>query len=470
MALLAAIVVGRLWIQGHFGLGVDEAHYALYGMLPDWSYFDHPPLVGWVEALSIRLLGPTNLGIRLPAILIGFVASWLCYGWLLLLWNDRRMAFVGVAALSASPLFGALFLMLLPDTLLCLWIVPILWYVLRVEARGRWSDWAGLGILLGLAGLSKYTSILFPVAIGVYLVVRGRWDRILTPKALVGVLLAAALASPVAIWNYQHDWASFAYQGDHVSGSRTLHLNKFLQSLAAQVGAYSPLLYPVAIFGWIQALRQRSQPAMLLTAIYGAVIFLFFAAGSFMARALPHWTSPFFLLFVPIGAGELFRRSLAWKRYTVVAISLSGLLTAAVHAELRYRFVPFPDYRSLQRDIYGFQEAVARAAQLIRDPEHEALAVAQWTLASRAMFYGRLLGIPVYLVDQRKDQFDLWQSEPAPGTDLLFLSNHDEPFDVAARIECDAVELAEEWDVKVGSHIVDTYRLVWCRNFRGLKP
>jgi len=39
----------------HFALGfaiefsVDEAHYALYAQHLAWSYFDHPPLVGWIQ-------------------------------------------------------------------------------------------------------------------------------------------------------------------------------------------------------------------------------------------------------------------------------------------------------------------------------------------------------------------------------------------------------------------------------------
>jgi len=30
-------------------LSVDEAHYALYANHLAWSYFDHPPLVGWIQ-------------------------------------------------------------------------------------------------------------------------------------------------------------------------------------------------------------------------------------------------------------------------------------------------------------------------------------------------------------------------------------------------------------------------------------
>jgi len=37
------------------GLSVDEAHYALYALHPDLSYFDHPPLVGWLQILPVKL-------------------------------------------------------------------------------------------------------------------------------------------------------------------------------------------------------------------------------------------------------------------------------------------------------------------------------------------------------------------------------------------------------------------------------
>ena len=39
------------------GLSVDEAHYALYAYHLDWSYFDHPPLVGWLQWPAVALGG-----------------------------------------------------------------------------------------------------------------------------------------------------------------------------------------------------------------------------------------------------------------------------------------------------------------------------------------------------------------------------------------------------------------------------
>ena len=63
-AITLAVLGIHLLIAPGLSLGVDEAHYALYGMLPDWSYFDHPPLTGWLQWLALQL-GDTELILRL---------------------------------------------------------------------------------------------------------------------------------------------------------------------------------------------------------------------------------------------------------------------------------------------------------------------------------------------------------------------------------------------------------------------
>ena len=51
------------------GLSVDEAHYALYALHPALSYFDHPPLVGWVQWPLVIADASTGLLRVLPALL-----------------------------------------------------------------------------------------------------------------------------------------------------------------------------------------------------------------------------------------------------------------------------------------------------------------------------------------------------------------------------------------------------------------
>ncbi len=50
--LIAAFTALRNAVVLTFGLGTDDAHYVLYAKFLDLSYFDYPPLVGWIQALS----------------------------------------------------------------------------------------------------------------------------------------------------------------------------------------------------------------------------------------------------------------------------------------------------------------------------------------------------------------------------------------------------------------------------------
>jgi len=67
VALLTGFAILRLLVIPTFGLGVDEAHYVLYGRFLDLSYFDHPPLVGWVQAALAWIFGENLYGARIGA-------------------------------------------------------------------------------------------------------------------------------------------------------------------------------------------------------------------------------------------------------------------------------------------------------------------------------------------------------------------------------------------------------------------
>ncbi|MEN6620155.1 MAG: hypothetical protein ABFD50_01205 [Smithella sp.] len=69
LLLIAFFTAIRLFVAPFFGLGVDEAHYVLYAKYLDFSYVDHPPLVGWIHAPIFYLLGTNEFLTLLPYIL-----------------------------------------------------------------------------------------------------------------------------------------------------------------------------------------------------------------------------------------------------------------------------------------------------------------------------------------------------------------------------------------------------------------
>jgi hypothetical protein len=462
----------RLMVAPFFGLGVDEAHYVLYAKYLDWSYLDHPPLVGWLHALFLYIFGASEFLARLPAILLFAATSYCCYVFILRITQSVRLALLSVLALNCSFMLNALGIMLLPDSILLLLVFLLIFVGERLARSKRPLDYVFLGIILGLMGLAKYTAILLVPPLIVFFLMKKRYDVILSPYILLAAFIAFLLIMPVIYWNITHDFISFRYQGSHVFGSWASSFRYFFESLAAQFGAYSPFLFAVAVYGFFKVLRNKDD-YLRLAVLFGGTIMVFFLVTSVYERTLPHWPSIFYLLFIPVGSYYLYASQKKWQRtflYIAVGCSLIAMLLA--YAELAGKFVTFPEYKSPFRDIYGYSEMAAQADKIIkRNPSSrpKAIAVTNWTMGSRVMYYNMPYGYDVFVMDTRQDQFDVWQKKSPRGYDMLFFNTKFENVDVARLLRCDHVDVADKMDLKLNGSNVNSVEYVWCYNYQGVK-
>ena len=53
--LITVVTLWRLMLADKFGLGQDESHYVLYARQLAWGYFDHPPMVAFLAAVTAQL-------------------------------------------------------------------------------------------------------------------------------------------------------------------------------------------------------------------------------------------------------------------------------------------------------------------------------------------------------------------------------------------------------------------------------
>ena len=223
-ALLALGLLLHLVFGSLLTLSVDEAHYALYADKLALSYFDHPPLVGWLQWPFLQA-GGSDLALRIVP-----MTCWLLTSVLLMALSDQLFPDcthtqglrVDIVLFGLSPMLHLLGIALVPDTLLMpltLAVMLTTWHLCSAHENPRLSLWVLLGVLLGLTGLAKYTAFLN--AVGVLLVLLHRYGPLLMLRAgpWVAVLVAAIIVAPVFIWNSQHDWVSFHYQLNHAAGS-----------------------------------------------------------------------------------------------------------------------------------------------------------------------------------------------------------------------------------------------------------
>ncbi len=205
LAAVAATLAFRLWLAAVTPITGDEAYFIQWGRIPDWGFYDHPPMIGWWLAALLRL-GDAEWLLRLPVVLLPLL---LAFGsaWLLAAWRAER------------PWLGATLVALAPANVWNVFITtdtPLVFFsflsglaFLRAARDDSLPWYAAAGLLLGLAFLSKY----FAVLLGFAYLCHALW-RPSRRKALGLAVLAAAALPAVALnlwWNWGHCWANVMF-------------------------------------------------------------------------------------------------------------------------------------------------------------------------------------------------------------------------------------------------------------------
>jgi hypothetical protein len=117
-------------------------------------------------------------------------------------------------------------------------------------------------------------------------------------------------------------------------------------------------------------------------------------------------------------------------------------------------------------DLHGWEEAGATARTLAAQQGLRSVAVQNWTLASRLGWYARPL--PVHVLEDRFDQFDLWAGDLPPGADTLLVDWSQLAYTVplGAHGFASCTLLATQDVQRLGAPIA-SFRFFACRNWSG---
>jgi len=473
--IVAALTLLKLLVAPGAGLVTDEAHYALYGLHLDWSYFDHPPLVGWLQALVLPL-SQGELALRLWPIALSAAACALLYALVRRLFPDESpwTATVAVALWATAPIVFGTGLALVPESALVPLALLAMHALISVLRRGSLREWLLLALALGLAGLSKYTSVSLVVTVAGALVLAGRASDLRTPGPWLAVITAAVLVAPVVLWNAAHGWISFRYQLRHGTEGHGWSPTQFALSRLAELMVYGPALVLPAVAGaWQAARRQRAAPGVRLLALLALPVLVVFWPSSGREFALPHWTQLAWLAGCVLAARWYVA---AWKHPSRRWIALAGgawcasfLLLASLL--LGPGLLLIGASSGLRAQVSGWDRAALLGVQLCDDLAQTPgpapmLFTDRWTRASRLAFYGRPAAVQV--LDARLDQFDLWFGEPEPGARGILVSWEtgapDPPIEDLAHFA--QHELVAELPIEERGVRLATFRFWACHDYR----
>lgn len=419
IAILLSVLLHGL-MAFNFDLSTDEAHYALYGFFPALSYFDHPPLVGWAQIPFMYLFAgqPPDWALRIVPVVCHALTLVILTRFANSHFGERAARWTAII-IAVSPLPHVLGAAQVPDTLLMLWAAALLVLtdqLCRTE-RPRMGRWMLLGLVLGLAGLSKYTAVFFVPAILLALLLAHGFSVLLRPGPWLAALIAALLISPIIIWNAQHDWISFVYQGAHGAGNQTWQAHRVAQQTVLQILVYGPLLtlWPLVLLKKRHEQVEASTRNLILLFALPFIALMLFLAGR--SNALPHWTAPAWLLLAPLAGLAVSKLN---GKFSAIVAGSQALLCVLLVGWMLSGGTPDPDgLKNPPADLYGWRAAGERGHALATDHQAHRLAVQNWSIASRLAWYGR--PSPLHVLDTRFDQFDLWSGDLPLGADAILI-------------------------------------------------
>lgn len=175
LALAAAKLVFTL--RPEIDLFTEEAQYWLWSQNMAWHYYSKPPMVALLNYLSTGLLGNTEIGVRINAIVFGLGISWLTF-----LLGKRmysvKVGFWSAMILQSMPMWWLASTFHMTDTSLTFFWILTVYAIYRGLEDDKISWWVVAGLATALGLMSKLIMILaFPFLI-FYMIYSESWKSI----------------------------------------------------------------------------------------------------------------------------------------------------------------------------------------------------------------------------------------------------------------------------------------------------
>lgn len=355
-AALGLTLAFRFWLAAAFPVTGDEAYFVWWGRVPDWGFYDHPPMIGWWLA-ALLAVSDAEGWLRLPQVvqpaLLALAVRW---AWPRL-WPEQAARRDWIALLVLLAPVNVWNVFVTTDTALVYFAVlsGLAWLRAARDDSPRWYLLSGL--LLAGAVLSKYFVALLGFA---YLIdvlrrrSRGAWS---------GLAIAYACCVPglvlMAWWNAGNCWPNYMFNFVNRHGDAT------------GVGWKTPLLY-AATLAYVMTppvlwrlFRRRPAGAdfrdRTLTTL-AIVPLLLFAALSLVKTIGLHWL----LSFVPFALLLVARRltDRALQKLVVFLLAFAALHLAVTFAAARLPLETWSRFTAYPGIVLTFEAdaLIARAA------------------------------------------------------------------------------------------------------------
>jgi 4-amino-4-deoxy-L-arabinose transferase-like glycosyltransferase len=257
-------------------------------------------MVGWlIQLTSLNLLFDFAFSIRLGAIILSSIVLVLAFkiGEKI---HSERAGFAAAFLFCISPytfLISGTFI--LPDTPLLFFGLLALWLIINIFDGEISTPKANrlliLGLVIGLAVLSKYTALFLWAGVGLYILCYKRnWLK--QWQLYLSVCITLLCLAPVIYWNINNDFISFTFHNERISLFSQICFPCLFQEIMGELLYNNPFIFVMIYFVFFRFCFQKSKTAYTeynrMFYCIGFPIVMLFLLFSLFRNLLPHWNAP----------------------------------------------------------------------------------------------------------------------------------------------------------------------------------
>lgn len=427
---LILLTLVSLYSSRQYGFHRDELAFLDNARHLDWGYVEYPPLTPFIGRVGLELFGPSHVGIHFLSSLA--MSAILLLGGLMAreLGGSRRAQIVAALAAATAPvaLFYSQFFSY--ETFDYLWWVLASYLVIRLIKSDNPRFWLGIGAVIGLGMMTKYTMIFWVISLVVGVLLTPLRKYLKSRWLWAGVALALLIFLPNLVWQVQHHFISIDFtQAIH---SRDIRIGRAENFLISQLYACTN---PAALPLWLAGLYSVFfTPGLLYRHPGGAslralgwmflVPLLMFAA----LRGRFYYIAPAYPMLIAAGSVWMFgqpqssssRWSLFGQRLQTGALVITGLVMMALMLPLApvnsswWKVSLSLNYEP--REMIGWRELVKTVADIYAklpasDRTQTGILAGNFGEAGAIDLYGPAYGLPTVI----------------SGTDTYWLRGYSDP-------------------------------------------
>ena len=436
-------------------LGNDEVYYWTYALQLDFNHFDHPPLVGFlIRVFTLNMHWISEGSMRLGAIVSASIGCYFVFKTTSVLSSERAGWYAAVlyqAGVYTGFIAG---FFILPDSAqlifwtAALYVMSLLLFTNKEKQIGYWML---LGLLIGLATLSKVHGLFLWAGFGAYLLFTN-YKKIFSLPFMVAVCITLLCIVPIVYWNVIYDFITYRFHSERVTHTG-IDITSLTTELIGEVLYQNPFVYILMISAIVSfkkiSFQQKNSGCWLLW-MSVPLIFIFWMVALFNPT-LPHWSGPAFIPLMILAGIYIDQQKPSWSVYLLRTSAgfVFTILLALVVIVQKYpgnfgsqqqsnlgEYCPTLDLSGWKNFSVAFKNLATKDQANHIMTESPSIIVGKWFPAGHLEFYtARTTGLPLIGVGPLQDIHKFaWLNKERPalaiGSDSYCIVPSNVPFNV----------------------------------------